>query len=303
MAHRGMLEHAGPSFLASRKNGASCAERPGPGRASIPEAPKSPGLTGSSGRGPRVPLLVVAVGACPEGSRWPVTHLSDGDKAPGPGRPGLSAPTPRNLETGRAWGLGVFSTCCWLWGEAQRGACRGGRRKGCGQQGPVPPPPPPMGSRPPREQAEACGPLPDACSLLRARQAQTQMLYLLPLPHPSSIRPAALTSTGLSPSPPRTGLHPREQRSRGNSHRHTHNLLFLDEFQPAQSPRRRQGSHLGLCKHLPALQLAHLDQGGRNAHVRTGGSSNPVAVGCESGEAGVRHAHRWLTHAHPGRRQ
>lgn len=80
------------------------------------------------------------MGTCPEGSRWPVTHLSDGDEAPGPGCPGLSTPTPRNLETGRAWGLGVFSTCCWLWGEAQRGACSGGAQEGLWAAGPSPAP-------------------------------------------------------------------------------------------------------------------------------------------------------------------
>lgn len=37
----------------------------------------------------------------------------------GAGHLGLSAPMPRNLESGCAWAVGVFSACCWLWGEAQ----------------------------------------------------------------------------------------------------------------------------------------------------------------------------------------
>lgn len=38
------------------------------------------------------------------------------------------------------------------------------------------------------------------------------------------------------------------------------------------------GSHLGGGKQLPALQLAHLEQGGRGTHVDTANGGGPVAV-------------------------
>lgn len=46
-------------------------------------------------------------------------------------------------------------------------------------------------------------------------------------------------------------------------------------------------SHSGLCEHVPALQLADLDQGSYCAHVCAGGCSGPVAVSCRR-EGGVR---------------
>ena len=96
---------------------------------------------------------------------------------------------------GRAWGLGVFSTCCWLWGKAQRGAglrAAGGPQEGLWAAGPSPPQPPPLSAPKAihRELAEARRPLPDTCSHTGAQlaprlplRAQTQTPYLLPLPH------------------------------------------------------------------------------------------------------------------------
>lgn len=107
-----------PAFLFSCQEALSqFCRKPGGRAASIPGLPKSLGLTGSAGES----LLLVLPWPCPAGSWWPVTYLSEGDKALGPGHFGLSAPMARNLESGCAWALGVFSSSCWLWGEAQIG--------------------------------------------------------------------------------------------------------------------------------------------------------------------------------------
>lgn len=130
----------------------------------------------------------------------------------------------------------VFHMLLALGGGPERGLQRGGAGRAVGSRAQSRPPwAPARQENRPRPTDPCPTPAPSSGAQLApsGRQAQTQMPYLLPLPHSSSIRPEALTSAGLSPSTPRTGLHPREQRSRGNSHRHTQNLLFLDEFQPA----------------------------------------------------------------------
>lgn len=60
----------------------------------------------------------------------------------------------------------------------------------------------------------------------------------------------------------------------------------LGAFPPARGRGRQWASHLGLCEHLPALQLSHLDQGSHHAHISTGGNSDPVAVSsCSQSQA------------------
>lgn len=115
--------------------------------ASILGPPASLGLTG--GRACEAESLFSRWRRGPLPCRLPVARHPpvppDGDGAWGPGCLGLSAPVPRNLEMGRAWGLGVFSTCCWLWGKAQRGAglrAAGGPQEGLWAAGPSPPQPP-----------------------------------------------------------------------------------------------------------------------------------------------------------------
>lgn len=71
-----------------------------------------------------------------------------------------------------------------------------------------------------------------------------------------------------------------------------HKQVYTEFIFSCICPRTREaaGLHLGRCKHLPALQLAHLEQCGHRAHVRAGGGSDPVAVSCQSQEGGVRRA-------------
>lgn len=58
------------------------------------------------------------------------------------------------------------------------------------------------------------------------------------------------------------------------------------------------GSHLGGGKQLPALQLAHLEQGGRGTHVDTANGGGPVAVSCREGWHQARGA-PGKVHEHP----
>lgn len=133
--------HAGAS-LPFRLPEAALWKAGGQGCASILRLPKSLGLTGGSRQGsgffsgppPRAPALQAPGGLS-------ATCLLHGEKAPGPACQGCSAPVPKNLEYGCAWALGVFSTCCWLWGLPREGmACdlQGGYRKGCGGRCPAP---------------------------------------------------------------------------------------------------------------------------------------------------------------------
>lgn len=222
----------------------------------------------------RLSLLVTARVPClawplPAGAQWPVTHLWDGDEAPGPGRLGLPAPTPRNLEPGRAWALSVFSTCWRLWGEAREGmaaTCRGA-----------------VGHGPSSHELAGHRGLPSStpCPLLRPGwrrgPAGTNPEALSPAPF---LAPSQHAVSG-SPSPG-DRLPGEEQGGReGCSHTRVRTAFIFRRSRGREGPAG--GSHFGLCEHLPALQLAHLDQGGREAHVGAGGDSDPVAVSCEGG--------------------
>ena len=169
-------------------------------------------------------------------------------------------------------------------------SCRGatGRAVGCGAQSP-PTSPMSVPKAIHRELAEAWRPLPDTCSHAGAQlalclplRAQTQTPYLPPT--------SALSCPGLSPS--LCHLDRASPWRTTEKERHTQiytGFIILHEFQTARGPgRRQQGSHLGFCKHLPALQLAHLDQCSRQAHVRTGSGSDPIAAGCRGGKTGIR---------------
>lgn len=129
---------------------------------------------------------------------------------------------------------------------------------------------------------QALCPTPSPCLWL-SRGTNPGALSLAPSPN----HQASFTGTGLSPC----HCHPEEQGRRKGIHaqKYTQNL-FLGAFPPAQGYGRWRGSHLGFCEHLPALQLAHLDQGSHHAHVRAGSSSNLVAVSCGGGEGGMRHS-------------
>lgn len=58
------------------------------------------------------------------------------------------------------------------------------------------------------------------------------------------------------------------------SHTHTCRVYFQAGVQEAA------GLHLGARKQLPSLQLAHLEEGGRCAHVHTAARGDPVVVHC-----------------------
>lgn len=69
----------------------------------------------------------------------------------------------------------------------------------------------------------------------------------------------------------------------GHGHTHRHRIYFWTHSAGWRS-RLAQGSHLGFCKHFPALQPAHLDQGGHYAQEYAGAGADPVVVRCGRGE-------------------
>lgn len=166
------------------------------------------------------------------------------------------------VRQGRGSGLGHLKRSAPTAGHLESG-CAWGGRKGCG---------PPRVSRP---LAGSCAHRP-GCAARPQAQMGTNPDALSPAPSPN--RP------GL-PHWPGPGLSPGEQGWREGTRTHRRRRsLFPGASAPARGCGRRWGSHLGLREHLPALQLAHLDQGGRHAHVHAGGGSDPVAVRCEGGE-------------------
>lgn len=138
----------------------------------------------------------------------------------------------------------------------------------------------------PRAQLPRAGRPPRAPVLHTLSLAEAQLA-----PWPGGNKPRGLISCPVprslparrvwSPSPG-DGLPGEEQGGKeGGSHTRVRTAFIFRRSRGCEGPAG--GSHLGLREHLPALQLAHFDQGGREAHVGAGGDSDPVAVSCEGG--------------------